>query len=410
MTKIVIAGAGFGGLNAALGLEKNFKGDKNISITLIDRHDYHLYSPSLYEVAASDEELAGMDRLKKSIALPLKEALAKKKINFLQGEVAFIDPAGKKIKAGLREADFDYLVLALGSRTEYFKIQGAENYGLPLKNLNDALRIRNALEFAVQMHKNDAVKRYIRFVVAGGGYSGVEFSGELAKLCGLLAWKNGYPREKIEVCLVEASNQLVPEFDRRQSADILNRLAGLGVRVKLLSPIFKVDRNFVELVGGERILYDVLVWTAGVRACDVSSQGLWEFGGRGQVMTDEYLRVKGQSHIFALGDAACVKALDGKMAPATAQVALAQAKYLSGALPLLLQNKKPTPFIFTPHPFIVSVGGKWAVFKGRRFYLSGFLPYLLRLGANFRYYASLVGWFNALRYVILQAELYGRND
>jgi NADH dehydrogenase len=410
MIKIVIAGAGFGGLNAALGLEKKFREQKDVSVTLIDRHNYHLYSPALFEVAASEEELAGMALLKKSIALPLTEILSGKRVNFLQGEITNIDSRRKKVKAGLREVDYDYLILACGSKTEYFGIEGAGKYGLPLKNLNDAFRIRNALEFAVQAHKNDSIKQYIRFVVAGGGYTGVEFAGELSKLCDILAWKNGYPREKIEIFLVEAKNQLMPEFGKREGRDILGRLTDLGVRVKLLSPIFKVDKHFVELVSGERILYDALIWATGVRACNVAVDGVWAEGSRGQLLADEHLRLKGQPNIFVLGDTACVKDEHQQTVPTTAQAATAQAEYLAEVLPQFLQNQKPRAFVFTPHPFIVSVGGKWAIFKGREIYITGYLPYLLRLAANLRYYASLVGWLKALHYVILQAELYGRND
>lgn len=411
MTKIVICGAGFAGLNAALKLEQQFRKQKDISITLIDRHDYHLFNPELYEVAAAEEEMSTVSQLKKSIALPLREILLGRRINFVQGDIKNIDQVQRKVKVGIRELEYDYLILAMGSQTEYFGVEGAKNFGLPLKKLKDAFFIRNALEFAVQAHRTDAAKQYIRFVVAGGGYSGVELAGELAKLADILAWKNNYPREKIEVLVIEAANQLVPGFDDRASQDIYQRLMDLGVKIRLLCPIFKVEKHFINLVSGERLAYDVLVWTTGVRGQDCIMSGQCECNKRGQFETDELLRVKGQNNIFALGDLACIHGKNQAVVPTTAQAAAAEAKYLAKVLPLLMQNKKPgAGFKMEKHPFIVSVGGKWAVFKSDRFYFTGLLPYFLRLAANIRYFAGLIGWVRAIKYAVFEAELYSRND
>lgn len=410
MIKIVIAGAGFAGLNAALLLDRKFRRDKNVNITLIDKHDYHGFSPELYEVATADEEMTTIAQLRQSIVLPLKRLLAGTNINFLKSEAGEIDRERKTIKAGLRQVSYDFLILALGSQTEYFGVEGAEKHSLPLKTLNDAFRIRNALEFAVAARGADIVKPYIHFVVAGGGYTGVELAGELAKLAEILAWKNGYPPEKIRILVVEASNSLVPGFDDRASRDIFIRLNRLGVEIKLLSPIFKVEPHFISLVSGERIPYDTLIWTTGVRArqCDLETPAS---NKRGQFETDEYLRVKGEHNIFALGDIACVHGPGGDPVPTTAQAAIAQAEYLAEILPELMKNKKPLAgFRLGSHPFIVSVGGKWAILKSNRFYVTGFLPYLLRLGANWRYFARLLGWFKAARYVLFEAETYSRND
>ncbi|MDE2312445.1 MAG: NAD(P)/FAD-dependent oxidoreductase, partial [Patescibacteria group bacterium] len=408
MTKIVICGAGFGGSNLALDLEKRLRGDKNIQITLIDRQDYQLFNPALYEVATAEEELVSLNQLKHGIALPLRRLLVGRKIKFIQGQISSINRADRKVLVGSREVEFDYLVLALGSQTEYFKVQGAQQFSLPLKSLNDAFRIRNAVGFAVQAHQYDAQKPYVRLVVAGGGYAGVEIAAELAKLADILAWKNSHPREKIEVVVVEAANQLLPGFGDQASKDIHRRLLDLGVKIRLLSPIFKVERNFINLVDGQRLAYDVLIWTTGVRARDCFLDAACECNKRGQLLTDEYLRVSGQTHMFALGDMACTPSIAA--APATAQAAVAEAKYLAKALPVWMQNKKPAPFRPKSNPFIVSVGGKWGVFKSGGFYFTGFGPHLLRLGANIRYFAGLIGWLKAVRLVMFEEKIFSRND
>ncbi len=411
MTKIIICGAGFAGLNTALKLGKKFRRDKTVEITLIDQRDYHLFTPSLYEVAAADEEFTSVSKLEQSIVLPLRRLLAGTGINFIQGQISGIVRQRRVITIGHRELGYDYLILALGSKTEYFGVEGARQFSMPLKTLTDAFRIRNALGFTVESHRHDGIKPYIRFVVAGGGFSGVELAGEMAGLADILAWKNNYPREKIEILIVEAANSLVPGFSERASRDIYVRLAELGVRIKLVSPIFKVDQHFVTLLSGEKILYDALIWTTGVRAQDCGLQQVCASNKRGQLETDEYLRVKGETHIFAVGDSASIRDLSGAAVPATAQAAEAEAGYLAQSFPFWLQNKKPAQgFLLGKHPFIVSVGGKWAIYKSDKFYFTGRAAYWLRLAANWLYFAPLLGRLKAARYVWSEAELYSRND
>ena len=195
---------------------------------------------------------------------------------------------------------------------------------------------------------------------------------------------------------------LIPGFDKRASDDVFQKLTELGVRVKLISPIFKVDQHFIELVTKERVAYDVLVWTAGVSALTISAQQPFIVDRRGHVETDEFLRAKGSELIFVVGDAGLAKDAQGKISPDTAQAAVFKGKYVAKALPVLMQNKKPAGFSFGGNPFIVAVGGKWGIFKGGGMYVTGFLPYLLRLGANIHYYASLIGWFKAVKYVLFQ--------
>lgn len=409
MKKIVIAGAGFGGLNTALLLEKKFKNNPDISITLIDGRNYHLFNPSLYEVAASEEEFSSLLELKHSITLPIAEILRDKKIKFIQGKVGEINPHNKTLEINHHHLDYDYLVLALGSKSEYFNIQGAREHSFTLKSLNDAFAIRNALEFAVESHRFDVQKKCVRVVVAGGGYTGVELAAELASLRNILAWKYSYPIEKIEVVVLEAAAELVPGFSQEASRDIYYRLKDLGVSVKISSPIFKVDKNLIHLLDGQSISFDVLVWTAGVRATDLRLSAECECNNRGQMKTDEYLRLSGHHNIFALGDIACIHAKSGPV-PSTGQAAVAQAEYLAKIFPSILENKKPAAFDLKGNPFIISVGGKWAVFKSKNFYLKGFLPYLIRLAADVRYFSKLMGVFAAINLVLFDAKLYSRND
>ena len=410
MTKIVIVGGGFAGLGTVLGLEKKFKNNKNIELTLIDKRDYHLFTPNLFELASAEEELTTISQMKKSITIPFAEILKGKKIKFIKSALKHIDTAKKQLELDHKQINYDYLILALGSRINFFGIEGAEKYALVLKDLPDALRIRNQIEFAVQAHKFDVSKKTVRLVMVGGGYMGVELAGELKGLADFMAWKNQYPREKIEIEVIESANQLVPGFDPRLSRDAYGRLQELGVRVRLSARISAVDGHFVELISGDKIAYDVLLWAAGTKACDCH-MGVAELDKKGRLPVNEFFQVKGYHNIFALGDIACAMDSKGNLVSSSAQDAGDQAKYLAYTLPYVINNKKPSvPYKNIKHGFIVNVGGKWAIMSYNGFYNTGWLAYLVDKLAHFLYYKSTVGVFKAIKIVVFQMEIYSRND
>lgn len=408
--KIVILGGGFAGIAAALGLEKIFRSNRDVSITVVDRQNYHLFNSNLYEVATAVEELVDMGRLKKSIALPYARIFKSKKIAFIQGEVLGVNSSEKVVEFSGKTIAYDYLLIAQGSGEEYFNIPGAKEFGIPLKSLPQALKIKNAIEFAIQSHKSDMQKKYVRILVAGGGYTGVELAGELRGLINFLSWKHNYPKEKIEMEVIEASNMLMPGMGQRATKDASLRLSKLNIRVKLLSPIVKINSNSVELSNGERIIYDVLVWTAGVKAKTLPKGLEIETDKKNRVLVNEFLLAKGCQNIFILGDQASVINKEGQPVPQSAQDAIGQGKYLAYALPFLMQNRRPVPYEPKPHGFIVSLGGKWAILNYPPFYFTGFLAYIVHELAHVRYFASLVGLWKALKYVWFQIDLYGKND
>ena len=411
MKNIVIVGAGFGGLQTALGLEKKFKNNKDITLTLIDKRDYHLFTPNLYEAATAEEELVSIEQIKKSITLPFSDILAGKKIKFIKAEVKSINPEDKQIILAGKTIAYDYLVLALGSESDYFNIPGAKENSLTLKDLPDALRLRNAIDFAISSQRQDINKKNIRILLAGGGYTGLELAAELKGLVDFLAWKNSYPREKIEIAVIDGNSKLVQGFDDRLSEDAYERLQELGIRVHLSSRVSGVDANFIELLSGEKMAYDVLIWTAGVKGCAFHTTAEMALDRRGRLPVNKFFQVENHHNIFALGDLACVIGTNGKPVPGSAQDAIDQAEYLAYALPFLMQNKQPIKsYKNKEHGFIVSLGGKWAVISYGRFYFTGLIAYLADQFAHFSYYASIVGWWKALRCVVFQVEMYSRND
>ncbi len=409
MINIVILGAGFAGVIAALKLSKKIGYQANI--TLIDRHDYHLFTTNLYEIAASEEELNTLAQLKKSITLPLAEIFLGHKVNVIKAEIREVNAEAKTVTAGIKKIKYDYLVIAPGSVSDYFDIEGAQKFALPLKNLTDAFNIRNQVEFAVQRQRMEMKKKNIRIVVAGGGYTGVEVAGELTQLLDVLAWKYEYPKENMEVVVIEAAPELVPGLSPRLSADAHGRLRDLGARILLSSPIAKIDEHHVEFNNADRMEYDVLIWAAGVKAANLPFAQALEKDKKGRILANEFLQAREFSNVFVLGDGASINNRDGRPAPPTAQDAIEQAKYLAYALPLIMQNKRPKiAYAGKAHGYIVSIGGKWGILNYGGFYFTGWLAYFVRQLANINYFRQLVGLWKAIKYVLFQMEMYSRND
>lgn len=410
MQKIVIVGAGFGGLAAALALEKKLGKDKNISLTLVDQRAYHIFTSNLYEVVSAEEELVSVDQIKKSITLPFEEILQGKNIQFILGEFLEIDPLQKIISLSTRKLQYDYAILALGSVSDFYGIEGAEKYGLPLKSLADALRIKNQIEFAVQMHRTDIRKKTLRVVIAGGGYTGVETAGELVRALDIIAWKNNYPREKIEIEIVEGGNQLIAGFDPRLSKDAFSRLNDLGVRVRLLSPIVKVENGFLETLTKERIAFDVLVWSMGVKSAKLNIKGNMNLDNKGRVETNGYLQTKNFSNIFVIGDESCILDQQGEPVASTAQDAIHQGRFLAEVLPKVLKNQTPPAYSCLKHGFIVCIGGKWAILSIGKYYFTGFFAFIVSRLAHLEYYISLLGVWRGFKYAFFETKYFTRND
>lgn len=410
MPKIVIIGAGYGGILTALGWDRQFRKNNDVTITLVDKHDYQLFVSNLYEVATAEEEMVSLKQLKKSIALPLGEIFKGTKVKVVKAEVTEINPKAKTVAAGTQKFGYDYLVLAAGSVSDYFNVEGAEKFALPLKTLKDAFNVKNQIEFALQRYRQDLNKKNMRIVVAGGGFTGVELAGELPGFLDILAWKNQYPRGKIEITIVDADNRLISSLSPHLSMDALERLQDLKVRVQLSSKIVKVDANFVELSTGDRMEYDVLVWTTGVKAASLPFTEKMNTDRKDRVITNKFLQLENYANIFALGDGAGIVNYDGRPAPPSAQDAIEQSNYVTYALPLIMQNKKPVPYWGKKHGYIISIGGKWAILDYGVFYFTGWPAYFVRQLANLNYFRQVVGWWKAIKLVVFEMEIYSRND
>ncbi len=404
---VVIIGGGFGGIAAALEMAKK---KPHFELTVIDERPYHLIHGNLYELASSPEELQDMLELKSTVAIPFKKIFAHKKIKFIQARVIKVDTEKNEVELEHGKVSYDYLVCSLGAHPNFYSIPGAEERAIPLFSLGDALRIRDKVEFMVQAHKNDMAKDVVRVMIAGGSFSGVEIAGELQGMFDFIAWKNNYPRNKIEVVIVEGAHQLMPGFGNNVSEDIQNRLESFGVRIMTNRMIQRVDDHMAEFTNGEKLDYDVLIWAAGVKAMTLPMSLSTQTDHTDRIEVDEYFRINRSRNIFVIGDQSCHHKADGKPLPGTASQAIDQGKYIAYAIGEFARNKHPHSHVCKDYPMLVPVGGKWAIYKSKNFYLKGYLPYFIRRMVWLFYYADLLGAWNASKMYLRNEEIYSEND
>jgi NADH dehydrogenase len=407
MKQIVICGAGFGGLNCALELDRLMP---DASITLIDQSPYHVLHAFLYEVASSDEEVTPMGDMARSVAVPIKQIIAGTRITFQQGTVKSVDANAKTVQLEHGQAKFDYLVLALGSSANFYGIPGAAEHSITLKTLRDALAIRNRVQFLVEAARLSATREKLRFVIAGGGFAGVELAAELKGLLDFLAWKNNYPRDLLELLVVEGAPQLMPGLGDQVARDTARRLDELGVKVQTKSLITNVTDSFLEFNTGEKLHYNGLFWTAGVKAVGVPVTPELAVDRGGRIQTTPYFQAQKQDHIFVIGDQSCFIGTDGRPLPGTAVQAIDQGKYAATAIAAFSANQKPAPYICKDFGYAIPLGGQWGIGITPHVYWKGFLVALLRQYHWFQYLRRLIGFTQAFQLIWLQKKLYSRND
>lgn len=357
---IVILGGGFGGLRAALDLEHTIGRDPHYQIALIDQNTFQLYTSTLYEVASGEMTHRG-------ILLPFYQLLKGKRIKFLNTRTIGIDPKGKIVVTDSGDKiPYEKLVFALGSDTEDFGIPGVAKYAIALKSVTDAERIRD------KIHRCSILeKKPIKVVVGGGGFTGVEVAGELA----------GYRFCPLEITVIEGTPRLLSGMPQVVSDQVAKHLNFLGVKVQTESPISKVGEKEIILKSGRTIPFNILIWTAGVRGSRFLDPQLFPIDKKKALVVDEYLKVKGQNDIFALGDLASTGTAW------TASKAEAEGKLIAVNIAAQLKGKplkKSRPF---EPPFIIPVGKNWAIAKIGRFIFWGILASMLK-GLVLLYYLA----------------------
>jgi len=379
-TGIVILGGGFAGVYTALRLEKKFAREDNVEITLISDENFVLFTPMLPEVTSSSIEA-------KHIVSPLRAFF--RKVNFQNKEVHSIDLARRVVVAAhcpaceINQLRFDHLVLALGSKTNFQNIPGLADYAFPMRTLGDAMMLRNHIidvfEHADLQEDPRQHGAMLTFVVAGGGFAGVETVAELRDfaLAAQSFYRNVRPQE-VRVLLVHSGARILPEIGESLADYALKRLIEKGVEVRLSTRVTSATAEWVELLSKERISTNSLIWTAGVKPSALLSTLPCPLTKQGSIIVNEHLEVAQYPGVWALGDCAAVpNRHTGRPYPPTAQNAIRQGTLVADNIAASLRNQSKKQFSYRPLGVLACLGRRSAVAEIWRFKFSGFFAWWL---------------------------------
>ena len=345
--KVLIVGAGFGGLTAASALAK--KG--NVEVTVIDRHSYQLFSPLLYQVATG-----GLPE--DDIAYPVRAAVPG--VDFIRGEVIKVSTESNNIRLeDGRVLYFDQLVFAVGSMGTTFGLPGVEENALQMKSLHEARAIRNRLLRTYEdVETGVKPKEALRVVVVGGGPTGVEISGAVAELQKSMHREFPKMTENASVTLVEAGPRLLPSFGEKSSGRAKGDLEDLGVHVKVDSSVDRMYPSDVHLKSGEVLPAGTIIWAAGV-AAPAEWNDLGETDRSNRLMVSDTLRL--QSNVWVVGDVAHVAAEGKRPLPMVASVAMQQGRYVASSIEKILGGQELKPFTYKDKGQMATIGRRRAV-------------------------------------------------
>jgi NADH:ubiquinone reductase (H+-translocating) len=356
-THVVILGAGFAGLSAASKLVE-LVGDQ-VRVSLLDRHNYHLFTPMLYQVAT-----CGV--VPYDVAIPLRSLVSPRGIRFRKARVDGIDFDGQTIQTDTGHITYDCLVIALGSTTNYFGNESAQQNSRPLKSLEGGLAIRNqvidTLEEAVLTSDGERRKQLLTFVIIGGGATGVETAGALADAVRHLIPK-GYPAlnaKDVRVIVIEAESKLLGHMNAEMAKIALQELHAAGVEVWLNTRAKNVAPNRVETEDGRSLSASIVLWATGVRAPDVVGDLSIDHGKHGSIVVNEYLQLPNQPNVFGIGDNAEVKS-QGRLVPLLAATAVQEGHAVALNIVRLLRGEPLIPFRYKDLGNVVSVGHRVGV-------------------------------------------------
>src|SRR6059036_2477008 len=384
---VVIVGAGFGGLRAARALRK-----APVDVILLDRHNYHLFQPLLYQVAT-----AGLEP--EQIAKPVRSILRRQRnFEFRMVEVTGLDPAARRLATADGPVAYDHLILAVGGETNYFGLQNVPRHGFGLKDVPDAIRIRNHVlrQFEGAMLEPDAERRraLLTFVVVGGGPTGVEMAGALSELIRLVLVKD-YPRlniKDVRVLLLEATDRLLASMPARLREAAAETLWRKHVEVRFGAAVSDYDGDRVLLKGGEVIPARTLIWAAGAKAVSLTARLGLPTGRQGRVPVTSTLQVPEHSEIYVIGDAAYLEA-DGEPLPMMAPVAIQMAETAVTNIRRALRGEPPVAFRYRDPGSLATIGRNAAVAHLRGFAFTGFPAWVVWLVVHI---IQLIGFRNKL--------------
>ncbi len=395
--RIVVVGAGFGGLKATRHLAK-----LPAQITLIDRKNHHTFQPLLYQVAT-----AGISP--GEIAAPIRWILrGRKNVEVLMDEVVGFDLNRKIVQLPDLEIPYDYLVVAAGAQHSYFGHNEWEPLAPGLKTVEDALEIRRRVLLAFELAEKEAIagQQYpmLNFVIIGAGPTGVELAGTLAEIAHRVLrdeFRSIDPK-RTRILLLEGGPRILPAYAPDLSASAVRQLQKLGVEVRAPAMVTRIDPGAVW-VGAERISAAVILWAAGVAASSLGKKLGAPTDRAGRVMVNPDLSMPNHSEVFVIGDLASLKDEKGNLLPGVAPVAMQEGRYVAKTIASDLTKSVREPFHYIDKGSLATIGRNAAVAQFRKLHISGYFAWLAWL---FVHVFFLIGFRNRLIVLIQWAWSY----
>lgn len=370
--KVVIIGAGFGGLNTAKALKKS-----PMDILVVDKTNHHLFQPLLYQVASAALSPG-------EIGVPIREILRKNSnTTVIMGDARKIDKGGREvIFANGDKVGYDYLVLSVGARHSYFGHDSWEQYAPGLKTIQDALRIREEIlisfETAERLDSPQEASKYLTFVIIGGGPTGVEMAGAIAEIAYKTMFKN-FRRinpAKSKIYLVEAAPHILPMYPPALSARAKKDLEKLGVNVLEGTKVTDINEEGAQ-IEGKFFPCKNIIWAAGNQASPLLKTLDSPLDRQGRVIVEPDLSLPGHPEVFVIGDAACVMGKEQKPLPGVSPVAIQEGKYVAKIIKKQIPKEKRKPFKYFDKGSMATIGEGKAVAMIGKLQFTGFFAWLL---------------------------------
>jgi NADH dehydrogenase len=410
LKKIVVLGAGYAGILTAKKLEKKFrkmKMEDEVSISIIDRHPYHTMLTELHEVAAGRVE-------EDSIRISLKKVFAGRNVEIITDTISQISIEEKKLTGNQGEYDYDYLILAAGSKPTYFGVEGAEKNSYKLWSYEDAVLLKERIHHVFRKaacEPNEAEKRrLLTFYVVGAGFTGVEMAGELAEYVPFLCEEYEIEPSLVSMYNVDVLKRAVPILPEKLSGKVERRLTKMGVKVMMETGVTAIGEDFIELnQDGKKNRYPsgTTIWTAGIESADITGEAAktLESVGRGRIQVDSFLRAKDHEEVYIVGDN-MMYVPQGENVPVPQMVENCEQSAHTAAHNLVcavagtgaMEEYKPSF-----HGVMVSVGGRYGVARvglpNLMFNLCSFFAMLSKHFINVIYFIQVLGWNKVWSYV-----------
>jgi NADH dehydrogenase len=402
--RVLILGAGFGGLTTAIELGKLALHGQRLDVTLIDRVNAHLFTPMLYQVATGLVEPG-------HVTYPARAIARDYGFRFQQGQIETIDLDARQVVVAGERVGYDRLVIALGSVTNYFGNASIERSAASLKTLGDAVTIRNQVLDAFEQadRERDVATRQalLTFVVVGGGATGVELAGSLYTLLhnGLLPTYPSLDPREVRVILVEAGKALLNGMDPWLGEATARRIQAKGVELRLANPATEVTLAGIAFKDGQFVSSRTVIWAAGIRPSPLAAALNVEHGRDGRLVVDQFLRLPTHPDVSVLGDCAWfpLAEQEGRPAPPNAQTAVREAPVVAQNIVASLHNEPLTPFHYASEGNLVALGqGDGVALIGER-RLEGFPAWLTWRGY---YLTQLLGFKNRLAVLVEWTSAY----